>query len=92
MMVCAGRKHVRFSLRAQPGQAIYLSGTFNNWSPSRKRLEWDAEAGAYMATVLAPAGRLEYKFIIDGEWCIDPACREWVPNPFGTLNSVRTVH
>ena len=39
---------------------------------------------------LAP-GEYEYKFVINGTWCVDPNCKEWRQNTLGTLNSVLRV-
>jgi hypothetical protein len=39
---------------------------------------------------LAP-GTYQYKFVIDGTWCADPECADFVQNEHGTLNSVITV-
>ncbi len=38
-----------------------------------------------------PPGRYEYNDVIDGNWCIDPYCSEWVPNQAGSLNRVLRV-
>ena len=86
-----GYRRVRFSLPAQRGKEIFLAGTFNNWDAKATRLKWNPKTSAYEALLTMPAGRYEYKFVIDGYWCIDPNCAEWVPNRMGTLNSVRRV-
>jgi hypothetical protein len=36
-------------------------------------------------------GRYQYKFLVDGEWIVDPAASQNVANAFGTLNSVLEV-
>ncbi len=38
-----------------------------------------------------PPGTHQYRFIVDCQWCEDPACTLRVPNPYGTQNSVRKV-
>ena len=79
---------VTFEIRAEPGSTVHIAGTFNNWDPQNDRLRDDAGIGVYTATLRLPAGRYEYKFIVNGVWCIDPECTEWARNDFGSLNSV----
>jgi sporulation protein YlmC with PRC-barrel domain len=81
---------VTFKIHAPEGANVFVAGTFNKWAPSSIRLERDA-TGVYEATVLIPAGRIEYKFIVDGKWCNAPDCKEEVPNVFGSTNSVLFV-
>ena len=47
--------------------------------------------GAWTTTVWLPAGRYEYRFVVDGQWISDPSARESVPNTFGSTNSVLVV-
>ena len=87
----ATRKSVAFSIRATPGSKVFLAGTFNDWAPAKTELREKKGSGVYAASVLLPKGRYEYKFVINGTWCVDPACADWVQNRLGTLNSVRKV-
>jgi 5'-AMP-activated protein kinase regulatory beta subunit len=83
-----GRKRVTFVCKAEPGSEVYLAGDFNDWDPEKRRL-FDKEGdGRFTTTMLLPAGTYEYKFIINGQWSIDPECEEWVPNKMGSLNSI----
>jgi len=84
-------KRVRFRLPAQRGKHICIAGTFNNWEPAATPMTWNARDAAYTASVALLPGRYEYKYVIDGYWCIDPYCPEWVVNQYGTLNSVLTI-
>ncbi len=81
----------RFRLPAQRGKHIFLAGVFNDWSPTATPMKWNARASAYVASLALPPGRYEYKYVIDGYWCIDPYCPEWVVNEHGSLNSVLRV-
>ena len=85
------RRRVRFEVDAEPGCSVYVAGTFNAWNPRRKKLAESDRPGNYAATMLLPRGRHEYKFVINGTWCVDPQCREWTPNDQGSLNSVLVV-
>ena len=82
-----GRKKVVFEIQADPGKEIYIAGSFNEWKPTTKQLK-EKNKGLYQITMMLPKGRYEYKFIIDGCWCADPDCEEWVSNDHGSLNSV----
>ena len=83
------RRRVTFRLKAADGKEVCVAGTFNDWNPAANRLKF--KDGEYRTTLLLPPGRYEYKFVIDGIWCVDPACPDWAPNGFGALNSVMTV-
>jgi 1,4-alpha-glucan branching enzyme len=80
-----------FRVRAEPGSEVYVAGSFNDWAPAQKRMQERKGDGVYTATLMLPKGEYEYKFIINGVWCIDPECPAWVQNRLGTLNSVRLV-
>lgn len=86
-----GRKKgaVRFSVHANGGaKSVAVVGTFSDWKPVRMRKQKD---GSFVANVEAQPGSYEYKFIIDGNWVVDPDNGAWALNPYGTLNSVAVV-
>jgi hypothetical protein len=65
---------------------VALAGTFNNWDQSqlicgRENDEWvcrvDLEPGAYA-----------YKFIVDGDWVLDPANPNTAQDEAGNINNV----
>ncbi|HOF18915.1 MAG TPA: isoamylase early set domain-containing protein [Phycisphaerae bacterium] len=90
-MITKGRKKgsVRFSLQPTKGAAkVFLVGSFNEWQPQAMRKGKD---GSFSATVDLPAGVYEYKFVVDGQWSVDPDHSDWSANPFGTMNSVVRV-
>jgi 1,4-alpha-glucan branching enzyme len=66
-------------------------GSFNDWSPSRTALQDETGAGRYSASVLVAPGRHEYKFVVNGRWCVDPKCEDPIVNGYGTLNGVVNV-
>jgi 1,4-alpha-glucan branching enzyme len=86
-----GRKKVRFELAAEPGSQVFLAGTFNNWHPSACPMSACPASGRYLAELMVPAGKHEYKFVVNGVWMPDPACPESVPDGCGAVNSVRQV-
>lgn len=84
-------KRVTFAVRAEPGSVVSLAGDFNQWNPESTTLADKDGTGLYKTTLSLAAGTYEYKFVINGTWCVDPECKEWVQNSLGTLNSVLRV-
>ncbi len=68
---------------------VLVSGNFNGWSESGYTLERD-ESGWYMDVFLKP-GKYIYKFVVDGNWILDPDNPHWEENEHGTGNSVLWV-
>jgi enterochelin esterase family protein len=67
---------------------VLLTGEFNQWSPRGIAMTPLQDTGLFYHTmqVLGPA-RVEYKFIVDGEWVTDPSCQNTVDNGVGEQNS-----
>ena len=84
-------KRVLFSVNAEPGSDVAVSGDFNNWNPKGKKMTDKKGDGHFSVALNLAPGSYEYKFIINQTWCVDPACMDWVPNSLGTLNSVLHV-
>lgn len=87
----SAKKRVTFTLAADAGSEVFLAGDFNNWDPAAKRMADKDGTGVYSTVVTLAPGEYEYKFVINGIWCVDPNCREWRQNSLGTLNSVLHV-
>ena len=84
-------RRVQFELSVQPGSQVFVAGTFNNWNPTANPLKDNPGSGHCKATLSLPAGRHEYKFVVNGVWIIDSNSTDWVPNGYGSLNSVLHV-
>lgn len=87
----AEKKALTFATHAGAGSKVFLAGTFNNWDPSAIEMADKKGDGVFIASVRLPAGKHEYKFVVDGAWLADSECKESVANAFGTLNSVIEV-
>jgi 1,4-alpha-glucan branching enzyme len=83
-------KRVTFSFQADPGRKIFVAGSFNGWQPDKTRLK-DNGKGKYSLALQLPAGRHEYKFVVEDNWCADPQNPEATPNDCGSTNSVIVV-
>ncbi|MEI6970376.1 MAG: glycogen-binding domain-containing protein [bacterium] len=83
-------REIEFLARASDGSEVFLAGSFNSWDPKATPLEFSGDS-SYSTTLKLPRGRYEYKFIVNGKWQIDEQCKNWVPNLFGSLNSVLEI-
>ncbi len=83
-------KKIIFEYYAPQAEKVQLAGDFNSWDPSQTLLKKDRD-GRWKATLTLPAGRYEYRFLIDGGWQNDQKPVECVPNPFGTWNCVLEI-
>jgi len=88
----APAKRVTFQVSATPKNAVFLAGSFNKWDPKRHQMKDIRDTGKYAITLMLAKGEYEYKFVINGNWIIDPECQNWVRNSLGTLNSVAKVN
>jgi DNA-directed RNA polymerase subunit RPC12/RpoP len=82
--------NVEFAINAPNALAVSLTGAFNNWSataaPMHKRPN-----GKWAITLQLPAGRYQYKFIVDGMWVPDPENPNQVDNYSGGKDSVVVI-
>lgn len=65
---------------------VYLSGDMNNWSPGSFRMSREGDEWVFQAYL--SKGKHTYKFVVDGDWILDPANKLWEQNEHGTANSV----
>lgn len=93
----AGTKLAEFSCRAPEAQAVFVAGTFNDWSSEATPLTRQADGHWQIKLPLSP-GHHEFKLIVDGQWCCEPGCEheyrgcpKCVPNDRGTMNRVLEV-
>jgi hypothetical protein len=76
-----------FRLKAYPNaKRIFLSGEFNNWSETAYLMK--KEGDEWVFSVHLSPGKHLYKFIVDGNWVIDPGNKLWEQNEQNTGNSV----
>ena len=68
---------------------VFLAGDFNDWDPAKTRML--KRNGAFRKKLELASGEHQYKFVVDGQWCTDPANGIQVPNDLGTTNSVVRV-
>ena len=84
-------RRARFELAAEPGSQVFVAGTFNRWNPTANPLKDNPERVRFKTAFHVPKGTQEYKFVVNGEWRVDPNCPESAPNDQGSVNSVISV-
>lgn len=84
-------KKITFEISANSNSAVYLAGTFNNWNPKEHQMKDTRGNGKYSIALMLPKGGHEYKFVINDNWVVDPACQDRTHNSFGSLNSVKRI-
>ena len=82
---------VQFTLWAPDVRSVRVTGDFNGWATNAKQLTDEKGDGSYVARTLVPAGRHEYKFVVNGEWLLDPANDNRACNERGDWNNVIIV-
>ena len=74
------------------GNRVEVVGDFTNWRPRGHVLsEADGTGARHYTHTFAATARVEYKFIVDGEWTIDPLNPQQVNNGVGGFNSFITM-
>ena len=75
----------------RPGAGnVFVAGTFNDWAQDATPLVKNGD-DTFAVELALPAGRHEYRFVVDGEWEDDPQAAEVAPNDFGGVNAVIVV-
>lgn len=67
---------------------VFVAGDFNGWDPQVNAMT--RRAGQFVKSIKLPPGEHQYKFIIDGEWHVDPSAPT-VLSTMGTINNVVRV-
>jgi hypothetical protein len=67
-------------------KTVYLAGDFNNWSPNTFPMQ--KEGTEWVLPIHLSAGKHLYKFVVDGNWILDPSNKLWEQNEAHTGNSV----
>jgi 1,4-alpha-glucan branching enzyme len=80
---------VTFVFDLAPAQWVFVVGDFNDWNESSHPM--NKEGDRWKLTVGLPAGEYEFKYLADGVWFNDREAHRYVPNPWGSDNSVVAV-
>lgn len=81
---------VRFEFTHSTVSTVCVAGTFNQWQPEAKTPH-SAGNGRWLRETALTTGTYEYCLVVDGQWIPDPRAKDYVPNPFGGMNSILRV-
>ncbi len=84
------KQKVTFSYTAPTAKTVLVVGDFTGWQEAPVNLKKD-KTGVWKKVLSLPAGRYEYRLLVDGEWRDDPQCSNRQPNQFGGENCVCVV-
>jgi hypothetical protein len=65
---------------------VIITGSFNGWSTENYRMT--KMDGKWIFPIRLMPGKHTYKFIVDGNWILDPKNELWEENEYNTHNSV----
>ncbi|MBK7215331.1 MAG: glycogen-binding domain-containing protein [Bacteroidales bacterium] len=76
-----------FELDSFPdAREVVVTGSFSNWSPGSYRMR--RQNGKWVLPIYLSPGKTTYKFVVDGNWILDPANALWEENEYNTHNSL----
>ena len=84
------RRRLAMRLEAPNSKEVSLMADFNNWDAGAHPMKRNEDGSWGRVLILIP-GRYEYKFLVDGEWSIDPKNCDFCLNCFGTQNNVMVI-
>jgi hypothetical protein len=68
---------------------VVLAGSFNGWNQSQ--LLFGREGDEWVCRIDLDPGVYQYKFVVDGNWLLDPSNPETVEDDAGNVNNVLEV-
>ena len=88
-MIRRSKGKTEFRFHRPDAKQVYLVGDFNGWQEFSTPMTREKN-GDWSCTLSLPDGVYEYKYLADGEWCVDRASDGIGWSPFG-CNSVTIV-
>jgi 1,4-alpha-glucan branching enzyme len=78
---------VTFRFSAPQAREVRVGGSFSDWKlkPLQRRPDG---SGVWEVSLRLKPGEYEYKYMVDGDWQLDPGQPCTAQNSFGTSNSV----
>jgi len=83
-------KLTSFAVKAPQAKAVYVTGSFNDWSLD-ENCRLNSKDGLWSVALDLKPGIYKYQFIIDGKWQEDRANTNTERNSFGDVNSIIEV-
>lgn len=72
-------------------QNVRIAGDFSNWKPVENIMVQQKGNKVWKGTVHLKPGKYQYKFVVDGEWKIDPYNPEVITSDVGVSNSLLVI-
>jgi hypothetical protein len=85
------KEGVSFNYYDPVAQNVQLVGDFSNWEPVYDVMVQEKGNNIWKGTFPLDPGKYQYKFVVDGEWKIDPFNPEVATNDLGANNSLVIV-
>jgi 1,4-alpha-glucan branching enzyme len=85
------KEGVSFNYYDPVAQNVQLVGDFSNWEPVYDVMVQEKGNNIWKGTFPLDPGKYQYKFVVDGEWKLDPYNPEVVTSNMGANNSLVTV-
>lgn len=85
------KEGVLFSYYDPSARDVKLVGDFSDWQPLENTMIRDQGKSIWTGVIPLTAGTYQYKFIVDGEWKVDPGNPEVVTTAMGARNSSISV-
>jgi len=73
----------------EDASVVVLAGSFNAWNQSQ--LVFGREGGEWVCRIDLDPGVYQYKFILDGDWLLDPSNPDTAEDEAGNVNNVLEV-
>lgn len=90
MIETLGAGWVRFLFEQAVDLPVFLVGDFNGWDEGANPLE-QQEDGVHAVMIRLPPGEYEFKYKCGSVWFNDSRAHKYVPNCWGSENSVVVV-
>jgi 1,4-alpha-glucan branching enzyme len=75
-----------FNFYSAKATEVYVTGSFIDWR--EPGIPMHLEGNVWKTDAWLPQGKTTYKFLVDGQWILDPDNKLWEENEYGTGNSV----
>jgi enterochelin esterase family protein len=90
---CVEESSVCFVYKGEVNNSIYVAGDFNDWDPSRDAMVNVEGTNLFTTFYHFPMdARLDYKFVKDGQWILDPLNPRTVVGGFGPNSELQMPH
>ena len=84
-------KPVLFEINAPEDALVQIAGDFTGWQPERLQLIRERDETKWQTVKRLRKGRYQYKYLVNGQWTLDPANDHRRSNSFGSSNSVISI-